>query len=339
MKQVSMKVRRDVSIDFLRFVALTCIVIAHINPSPLIFQLRNFDVPLMVFLSGVSFRISGGNNDGYWHYALKRFKRLILPVWVFLAVYYSIVWIKDGEMLPLTTMVSYYTLITPWFVWIIRVFFVIALIAPLVSSTLINFNKWAFLFWSAALLVVFEAFCMSGYSQFRFSEYVLMNIPYLIVFALGVKIKEFKAKEVVGISAICLSLFFGLLINYKLWGGEILPTQLFKYPPRIYYLSYSIFCSLILWIVKDNLTCFIGKISARISSCIAFIGSHTIWIYLWHIVALLFCGRIESAFLRFAIVYAIAISITVGQVQLIGMMTDNMVNTTLKKNIRMIFLG
>ena len=71
----------------------------------------------------------------------------------------------------------------------------------------------------------------------------------------------------------------------------------------------------------------------------AYMGSHTIWIYLWHIVALLFCDSIESAFLRFAIVYAIAISITVGQVKLIGMMTDNMVNTTLKKNIRMIFLG
>lgn len=334
-----MKVRRDVSIVFLRFVALTCIVIAHINPSPLIFQLRNFDVPLMVFLSGVSFRISGGNNDGYWHYALKRFKRLILPVWVFLAVYYSIVWIKDGEMLLLTTMVSYYTLITPWFVWIIRVFFVIALIASLVTGTLINFNKWAFLFWSAALLVVFEVFCMSGYSQFRFSEYVLMNIPYLIVFALGVKIKEFKAKEVVGISAICLSLFFGLLINYKLWGGVFLSTQLFKYPPRIYYLSYSIFCSLILWIVKDNLTFFIGKISARISGYMAYIGSHTIWIYLWHIVALQFCGIIESAFGRFAIVYLVAISITVCQVKLIEMVTDNMNNNTLMKNIRMIFIG
>lgn len=122
-------------------------------------------------------------------------------------------------------------------------------------------------------------------------------------------------------------------------GGKILPTQLFKYPPRIYYLSYSIFCSLILWIVKDNLTYFIGKISARISGYMAYMGSHTIWIYLWHIVALLFCDSIESAFLRFAIVYAIAISITVGQVKLIGMMTDNMVNTTLKKNIRMIFLG
>lgn len=65
MEKIATKSRRDVTIDLLRFIALTCIIIAHINPSPLLFQLRNFDVPLMVFLSGVSFRISSGNNDGY----------------------------------------------------------------------------------------------------------------------------------------------------------------------------------------------------------------------------------------------------------------------------------
>ena len=96
---------------------------------------------------------------------------------------------------------------------------------------------------------------------------------------------------------------------------------------------------MILWIVKDNLTFFIGKISARISGYMSYIGSHTIWIYLWHIVALQFCGIIESAFGRFAIVYLVAISITVCQVKLIEMVTDNMNNNTLMKNIRMIFIG
>lgn len=45
---------RDQSIDLLRFIALTGIIIVHIHPSAFWIQLRNFDVPLLVFLSGVS---------------------------------------------------------------------------------------------------------------------------------------------------------------------------------------------------------------------------------------------------------------------------------------------
>lgn len=221
MKQMSANSSRDVTIDLLRFISLTCIIIAHINPSPLLFQLRNFDVPLMVFLSGVAYRISGGKNDGFWHYALKRFKRLILPVWAFLLAYDCIIWIKDGEMLSLMTMVRYYTMMTPWFVWIIRVFFVIALIAPLVSSAIINCGKRSFMLWSVVVLVAFEAFCMSVFSHFRFSEYVLMNIPYLIVFALGLKIKDFTAKEVAVISVVSCSVFICLLFGQKIGGGVI----------------------------------------------------------------------------------------------------------------------
>ncbi len=46
---------RDTRIDFLRFVGLIMIIFAHVNPPAVLFQLRNFDVPLMVLISGVSF--------------------------------------------------------------------------------------------------------------------------------------------------------------------------------------------------------------------------------------------------------------------------------------------
>lgn len=339
MEKIATKRRRDVTIDLLRFIALTCIIIAHINPSPLLFQLRNFDVPLMVFLSGVSFRISSGNNNGYWHYAFKRFKRLILPVWAFLLVYDFIILVKDGEMLPLTDMVRYGTMMTPWFVWIIRVFFVIAMIAPLISGAIINCSKKVFLLWSVVVLVAFEALCMTEFSQFPFSEYVLMNIPYLIVFALGLKIMDFKAKEVAGILTVSCSVFICLLLGQKIGGGNFLPTQLFKYPPRIYYLSYAISATLLLWILKDRLVFMINKISPKVLGYIANIGSHTIWIYLWHIVVLAFVGDIDYTIVRFLVVYGAAIGITYLQVKIVEKITENISNTSLKKNIRMVFIG
>lgn len=40
-------------IDFLKLVGLFCIILAHVGPPAVVMQLRNFDVPLMVILSGM----------------------------------------------------------------------------------------------------------------------------------------------------------------------------------------------------------------------------------------------------------------------------------------------
>ena len=49
---------RDNRIDILRTTGLAMIILAHVYPPPLLFHLRNFDVPLMVLLSGMSFVLS-----------------------------------------------------------------------------------------------------------------------------------------------------------------------------------------------------------------------------------------------------------------------------------------
>lgn len=45
---------RDISIDLLRFVGLSCIIFAHIDAPFVLNQLRCFDVPLMLFVSGLT---------------------------------------------------------------------------------------------------------------------------------------------------------------------------------------------------------------------------------------------------------------------------------------------
>ena len=46
---------RDYSIDILRFIELSGIILVHIEPAAFWCQLRSFDVPQMVLLSGVSY--------------------------------------------------------------------------------------------------------------------------------------------------------------------------------------------------------------------------------------------------------------------------------------------
>ena len=48
---------REDRIDFLRFIGLSMVIFAHVGPPKLLFQLRNFDVPLLVIISGMAFLI------------------------------------------------------------------------------------------------------------------------------------------------------------------------------------------------------------------------------------------------------------------------------------------
>ena len=56
--------KRDYQIDILRAIALFCIICAHVSPPSLLIQFRSFDVPMMVFLSGVVFIPSWKRNKG-----------------------------------------------------------------------------------------------------------------------------------------------------------------------------------------------------------------------------------------------------------------------------------
>ncbi len=65
--------QRDVTIDILRVCGLLLIMLAHVNPPNLIFQIRTFDVPMMVFVSGVSYFLSKKADVSYFSYAFSRF--------------------------------------------------------------------------------------------------------------------------------------------------------------------------------------------------------------------------------------------------------------------------
>ena len=63
---------RDKRIDLLRFIGLSMIILAHVTPPDVIMQIRNFDVPLMVIISGISFAISFKNSEKFTIYVWKR---------------------------------------------------------------------------------------------------------------------------------------------------------------------------------------------------------------------------------------------------------------------------
>lgn len=124
---------RDISIDLLRFLGLSLIILAHVNPPELLFQVRAFDVPLMLFISGLAF--SNKNPDFSRFFFVNRFKRLVIPVYIFLTAYFVAVFLARLVNIDFGVRIhhvigSYLLMDGIGYVWVIRVFLIIGLLLP-----------------------------------------------------------------------------------------------------------------------------------------------------------------------------------------------------------------
>ena len=103
--------KRNYALDILKVIALMAIMLAHVSPSGFIFQLRNFDVPLMIMISvWLSLRTIKSEKFKYSKYIYSRAKRLIVPTWIFLTIYFFICYFK-GEIISIQDIVMSYTMI------------------------------------------------------------------------------------------------------------------------------------------------------------------------------------------------------------------------------------
>ncbi|MED3870946.1 acyltransferase [Priestia megaterium] len=320
-------VKRDVRIDILRCIAIVAIILAHSEPSGLIFQLRNFDVILMVLLLGTSFYLSNTKKKqtvSYPVYLGKRFKRLIVPTWIFLTVFFVLFYI-----ISLIEGTKYYFNFNDVFmsysmfdeskgigyVWIMKVFFLIALVSPFLLKLNQKFEsntKYFLILISSyvgyALLQLLNPI-LTGSFQVFFENFILYGIGYGLVAAFGMRLKLLSKKELYTwtIAFLMMFLFFS-------WHYHFNSTQHYKYPPQLYYISYGMFVSLFLYIVLN-----ITRIQSLFNNkFIMFIAQNSIWLYFWHIIfiyLLKFFGDEFSMFnnnfvTRFAFIFVCALVVT-----------------------------
>ena len=281
--------QRDPSIDLLRFIGLTMIILAHIGLSrstSLLFQLRSFDVPLMVFTSGLAF--SGKNVGSYLPFIGKRTLRLILPVYIFVGAYillnpvlsgwnlvenYSSAKIAGTFMLRLNPSIGY--------VWIIRVFLIVMLVTPL----LIKLDKAIKSDWlclgAIAAVMAGQQLLVDWLNPMKpgwfIKDWVLYICGYSAVFMWGLRARKASAAaSSVALLILAAALFFcgyGMYTEH----GTLMKLQATKYPPQLYFLVWGMLISGILWFTRKWWT------RALDNRLFTFIGQNTIWIYLWHI--------------------------------------------------------
>ena len=327
---------RDLSIDILRAIALLGIMLVHVKPWLWLEQLRDFDVPLMVFLSAMVYKPVTCDGVGYWLYCKKRFIRLIVPTWIFLIIL-VLLSIVTGKPIRPQTMLELFTLQTQWYVWIIRVLFLLAIVAPL-TLPIVDKKFSVSRFFAIGALTLF-ALELLPHSPDNLPLYYLMEfIPFFLFYAFGYEVYHFSKTELVGLSLIMGIVYICYAIYYFREIGQMVTTQVDKYPPHLYYTSYSFAAISLLWLIREKLVYVCNTM--RLMSIIRFIGAHTLWIYLWHIAILHIMFHITDNFLvKFIIVGGGACIVTLIQCKIVDLLIRKTQNETIKKNLSLLFLG
>lgn len=346
---------RNEKIDLLRFLGLSMIILAHIKPPFLLFQLRNFDVPLMVFVSGASYAFSF-KSESYRSYLWKRIKRLLFPVWIFLTVCFAAFFLLSYAGFTLAPLgarevLSSYALLSGiGFVWIIRVFLMVAMIAPFIYR--LNSKVDSDRLYFTILLVIymlhevirncfFSWWAKNAESEI-FESIVLYAVPYSIAFAVGLRLCKCneKNRSLIPLSILLFGGVFCALCMMK-WVafGRIEELQRYKYPPGMYYLFYALFVSCVLWFAGDLLVKMVN--ACRIDQPVMFIARNSLWIYLWHIPVVTFAAFVPLPYyIRYVLVFGVAVLIVFTQVAFVNRLERiPVVNRVFKKNLRTLFTG
>lgn len=281
--------KREPAIDLMRFMGLVLIMIAHLSlpVDSVVFQIRTFDVPLMVFVSALSY--SGRDTGPYLAFVWKRAKRILIPVYLFLTVFFLVHWACaalgwSAPIAPKKIWGSYLLHLKPSinFVWIFRVFLIVMFMTTPLAWLEKRLKGWLPAALVFASMVTAQHFLIGWLKPMKLGwfidEWVLFALGYGSIFFLGLRIKKAGWKEGLFYVALISAAFIPLAFSVAQDKGSWLNMQAFKYPPGVYYVLWGTLCSCILWLTRRWWRPVLEW------KPFLFIGQNTMWIYLWHIV-------------------------------------------------------
>lgn len=286
---------RRLDLDVLRLVGILVIMLAHADPPRWLFQLRNFGTPLLIVASALTHAHLFAHRPLHVEAFLrKRLLRLILPAWVFLTflfLTFAAFSLLTDTAYPFSIKAiagSYLLYEGIGYVWIFRIYLVLALFTPiglcLVQAVPRKRHYFALLIGCYALYEVAMAVwhpAGPGHEQSAVDRLILANIPYGLLFFYGLRLGELRARTVLIASAVVFVGFLAMAWGKAGAAGGFVDTQHFKYPPRLYYLAYAFVATNLLVLACRHLT---SRHLPR--GAIVWLSTHSLWVYLWHIFAL-----------------------------------------------------
>lgn len=136
---------------------------------------------------------------------------------------------------------------------------------------------------------------------------LLEGIGYSIVAAIGIRLLLLGSTSYRAMTIISIILYATLALYY-----QFEPIQNFKYPPHLYYISYGMMVTLLMYRLLD-----IKPLHDKLNSLfIQFISKHSLWLYFWHILTLYILKLIHTPFntnffTRFIFIFGLALLLTI----------------------------
>jgi fucose 4-O-acetylase-like acetyltransferase len=275
----------------MRSIAILLIMLAHVMPPNALFQVRNFDVPIMALLLGGSFVLSY-KKQGYFSYVLKRFKRLVIPAWIFLTIFLVIVFIYDkvtrNAFFSFDDIKCSFLLIQGiGYVWIIRVFFLIAVLSPLLYliATKVKFIGvklvvMSALFVAQTYLIKLENLLFAKQPETNLKFFFSITFGYAILALAGMWVIKQRVWE-----NVATALYFAVVLALTNHGQGLMAMQTNKYPPAVFFLSYGGLMATVLLLLFSipKLKQLVEKVKFP-----KWISTNSLNLYYWHIFAIFF---------------------------------------------------
>lgn len=256
MEKDSILLKRDNKVDLLRCIGLSFIILAHVSPPKWLFEIRSFDVVLMIFISGISYSYS--KEQPYRQYIIKRAKRSIIPAWIYLIAYFpffnalKILFSLEGIHFSLKDYVGSFTLISGiGLVWIFRVFFLMAMIGPLLRKMIAKIGYHRYFLLLIPYYILYDRLAVyvisngHGVIMQAINHFVLYLLGYGGIYGIGIIVRRLERKVCLMAAVFYTVLYAGFYFRYGM------SMTAYKYPPRVYYLLYGIMVSLILYLCLD----------------------------------------------------------------------------------------
>ena len=286
---------RNINYDLIRLLGLLIIMVAHSSPPGWIFQLRNFGTPLLVIGSGLTYSlIFASRKLEIKAFYKKRLPKLIFPAWLFLTFFFLALYaasvVSDFEF-PFSNekvIESFLFMGGIGFVWVFKIYIILSLITPLavylhdkVNNNLKYLSSLLLLYIGYEIAVYLITPLLTGVYSTVFNSIIFIAIPYTILFLYAFNLPSLKKVSIYFVSMSSLIIFIVLAYLKYTEAGHFVHTQLYKYPPTLYYLSYAFFAVNVIYLILRNI-----KISNDLTnSIVIWLSSNSLWIYLWHIFA------------------------------------------------------
>lgn len=282
---------RDSCIDFLRVIGTMSVIMAHVSPPTWLYQIRAFDVVLLVLISGMSFTLSTAHRREYsfLSYLYKRIKRLLFPTYVCITVLFVLCYVfcyilKRNQLYSFEDIAYSYILSDHGmgYIWIVKVYLLIALLTPVINKIDKSIKDENFTIAIYISLLIIQHFLLRFNivkDWIIFSDYLVYIIPYCIASWIGIRwntsTSKFKMKILV-LSLIATSVFclqYGFVPNKD------------KFPPDWFYFCYGIVGGISMIRIASYISPYITTIDNK--GFVRWLSQNSFNLYLCHIIVML----------------------------------------------------